>query len=362
VSISLSIVIPSYNRPELLRECLRSVVAHAPAQTEILVVDDASPGRRVSQAAASFDQVKVIRLPRRRGFCAAANTGLRHVGGTIVELLNDDTEVTAGWADSALANFQDATIAAVAPLVLFWREPGQRDRCARIDSAGDGYYLGGVARKHGHGQLLGPGHLRRRKVFGASASSAFYRRDALVRVGAFPESFGAYFEDVDVAFRLHGAGYHIVYEPESCVYHRVSASYGQPQRRLLEQQSQNEERVFWRNLPAGALAKAISKHLAVLAGKAWRRWQEGTLAPYIWGRLRVLGEIRALLEHRRWLPSLQNLATWEVQPRYRELVLPLDQAAPSFSRELLRARAVSCESLSLAVPDSMPSALAEARG
>jgi hypothetical protein len=56
-----------------------------------------------------------------------------------------------------------------------------------------------------HGRLLEPDYLHTRRVFGASASSAFYRRGALLRVGSFPESFGAYFEDVDLAFRLNRA-------------------------------------------------------------------------------------------------------------------------------------------------------------
>src|SRR6516165_61446 len=37
---SLSIVIPTWNRADLLRLCLRAVVNHAPAGTEIIVVAD----------------------------------------------------------------------------------------------------------------------------------------------------------------------------------------------------------------------------------------------------------------------------------------------------------------------------------
>src|SRR5262249_59793833 len=104
----------------------------------------------------------------------AANAGIRAAHGAIVEYLNDDTEVTPGWAELALAGFDDPQVAAVAPLVL---RPGQwgRHSCLprprqtgmsappaplEIDSAGDRYYLGGVAGKRGHGQALGATYLQ----------------------------------------------------------------------------------------------------------------------------------------------------------------------------------------------------------
>lgn len=294
----LSVVIPSHNRPDLLRICLESVARHAPAETEVVVVDDASPGGIVSAAARAFPGVRVLRLESRRGFCAAANAGLRAATHPIAELLNDDTVVEAGWADAALPWFADPSVAAVAPLVL---QRSGDDGPPRIDSAGDRYYLGGVAGKRGRGRLVDAEYLRAGPVFGASASSAFYSRDAVLAAGGFPESFGAYFEDVDLSFRLRWAGWRTVYEPAARVWHRVSASYGRPHAGLLMQQARNEERVFWRNTPARALPRAVPLHLAVLVGKAWRRWREGRLLPFLRGKLAVMGETTELLRHRRRL-------------------------------------------------------------
>jgi GT2 family glycosyltransferase len=313
---ALSIVIPSHQRTDLLRACLASVCQHAPAGTQIIVVDDGSCARRVSAVADEFPSVECLRLARRRGFCRAANAGIQAARGEIVELLNDDTEVTVGWADAALNNFADATVAAVAPLVLGF---AQGNGAARIDSAGDRYYLGGVAGKRGHGQALQAEYLRAGPVFGASGSSGFFRRDVLRRVGALPEQFGAYFEDVDLAFRLHRAGHTVLFEPRSRVFHHVSASYGRRRRALLEQQSLNEERVFWRNLTGPALGAALPRHMAVLAAKAWKRWQEGGLVPFLCGRFRVLGETRELYRHRRWLQTLgpaRDVDCWLVERVY----------------------------------------------
>jgi len=336
VSDRLSIIIPSHNRADLLGACLAAVRRHAPAGAEVIVVDDASPGGAVSRTAAAFPGVCVVRRDRRGGFCAAVNAGIASATHPVVELLNDDVEVEAGWADAALKWFAEPTVAAVAPLVL--RRDDDRP-CATavsavvgrsttadtavahpyIDSAGDRYYLGGVAGKRGCGRPVGPEHLRPGFVFGASASSAFYRRDAVHLVGGFPEHFGAYFEDVDLSFRLNRAGFRVAYEPASRVWHHVSASYGRPAGALLEQQARNEERVFWRNLPGPALARALPLHLAVLAAKAWRRWREGHLLPFLRGKLGVLGETAELIRHRRRLRALgsgRDWAAWGVEGRF----------------------------------------------
>jgi GT2 family glycosyltransferase len=289
----LSIVIPSHARPDLLETCLRSVTSFRPRDSEVIVVDDGSTNAVVSDTARTFPDIRIIRLKKQSGFCVAANIGIRAACGEVVELLNDDTEVCAGWADAALPWFNDPHIAALAPLVLMWPDG------IIIDSAGDSYDRGGVARKRGHGQPLSNEYLHSRPVFGASASSAFYRRSALLEVGCFPESFGAYFEDVDLAFRLNRVGYRAMFEPRSRVLHRVSASYGAPRRSLLEQQSRNEERVYWRNLTAGQLVFSLPRHMMVLAGKAWRRWCEGNLSPFLRGRLHVLREVAQILRHRR---------------------------------------------------------------
>jgi len=317
VSPPLSIVIPSHNRPDLLRLCLASVCRHAPAGTEVLVVDDGSPGAVVTRAAEEFAEVHCLRRDRQGGFCVAVNAGLAAARHPIVELLNDDTQVQAGWAEAALAHFADPSVAAVAPLVL--RGPDGAGGLPHIDSAGDRYFVGGVAGKRGHGRELGPDYLRPGPVFGASASSAFYRRAVVLAVGGLAEHFGAYFEDVDLSFRLHWAGYQVIYEPAARVWHRLAASYGPPRWDLLEQQACNEERVFWRNLPGTLLWRSLPLHLAVLAGKAWRRWRRGQLLPFLCGRLRAWRELGELLRHRHSLARLaqgRSCRSWGLETRF----------------------------------------------
>ncbi len=147
---SLSIVIPSHNRPDLLRRCLASVDRFAPPGTQIIVVDDASANARVSRVAVEFGGIQVIRLPMQSGFCVAANRGIAAAHGDVIELLNDDTVVEEGWAAAGLEPFRDARVAAVAPLVLQLNG----SPVPQIDSAGDCYHLGGFAGKRGRGKSV----------------------------------------------------------------------------------------------------------------------------------------------------------------------------------------------------------------
>jgi GT2 family glycosyltransferase len=322
--MTLSIVIPSYLRADLLRRCLSTVSAHRPAHSEVIVVDDASPDGGVSAAAAEFPFVTVIRLPKQSGFCVAANTGIRAATGDVVELLNDDTEVMPGWADAALAHFANPVIVAVAPLVLQLDPTRPPHLPPLIDSAGDEYDPGGFARKRWHGHETRDTRHETREgtswvatsalcvaaepdagltvehsrvpclvsrvshpVWGTSATAGFYRRSALLAAGLFPEHFGAYFEDVDLSHRLRKLG-DVWFEPAAVVWHRVSASYGRrPSDRVLAQQSCNEERVFWRNVRGRELVRHLPRHVAVLVGKAMRRVGEGRFVPWAVGRLRA---------------------------------------------------------------------------
>jgi len=285
----LSIVIPSHCRADLLALCLQTVTRYAPPGTEILVVDDGSPDAIISRTAELFPGVRVLRHETALGFCRAANAGIEATSGEFVELLNDDTQVFPGWAEAALARFADVEVGAVAPLVL--RGPfGEADPC--VDSAGDEYHRGGYARKRWNGRKLSTLTCGGDDVGAASGSSAFYRRSALAKAGLFSEEFGAYFEDVDLSCRIRAAGYRIRYEPTCRVWHAVGSSYGRMNRRLLMQQSRNEEWLFWRNLRPDRRLPDLLRHVGVLGAKGLMRMHEGQLFAWLRGRMRAWARLR----------------------------------------------------------------------
>jgi glycosyltransferase involved in cell wall biosynthesis len=93
---SLSVIVPAYNRPELLRECVASLLAHAPRPVEVIVADDGSR-EDLRPALASFP-TDTVRLIRREngGPAAARNTGYNASRGDLVAFLDNDDEWLPG--------------------------------------------------------------------------------------------------------------------------------------------------------------------------------------------------------------------------------------------------------------------------
>jgi len=97
----VSVVIPVYNAPRELECCLASVYSTVPGDTEVVVIDDASPDPSTAEVLRRWRE----RLPvnwkfhvnqKNRGFVATANLGMRLTQNDVV-LLNSDTEPAPGW-------------------------------------------------------------------------------------------------------------------------------------------------------------------------------------------------------------------------------------------------------------------------
>lgn len=87
----ITVVIPTYNRPELVRLAVASVLAQTYAPAEIIVVDDGST-REVAPAMEDFgDRIRLIRQAN-TGLSGARNTGIQAATTDWVAFLDDDDE------------------------------------------------------------------------------------------------------------------------------------------------------------------------------------------------------------------------------------------------------------------------------
>ncbi len=315
----LSIVIPSYNGRPLLEICLASVARHRPdgIAIEVILSDDGSTDDTPAWLAQTYPEVRLVRRERNGGFVAAANAGMAAARGEFVQLLNNDTEVTPGWVEAGLEPFADRTVGAVAPLVLVRSDP------TRVDSAGDQYAVFGWPSKRGHGEPAARWADRPPdQVFGASGSSAFYRAEALRKVGAYDPAFGSYYEDVDLAFRLRWAGYGCVFAPRCRILHAISASYDHGRPELQRRMAHNAEFLFWGDLPPGWLAAALIPHLAFTLAQAAAHGLRGRLRPFVLGKLDALRCLPDFLRHRRARTRLSREAI--ARPHFPLRLTPWD--------------------------------------
>lgn len=85
----VSVVIPTYNRPNLIIRAVESVNNQTYSNIEIIVVDDASE-QDIESVLAKFDKVKFIKNNKNQGPCFSRNEGLREAKGEFINFLDDD--------------------------------------------------------------------------------------------------------------------------------------------------------------------------------------------------------------------------------------------------------------------------------
>jgi len=99
-----SVIIPTYNRPDMLVQAVKSVLDQTFQDFEIIVVNDG--GEDVSERISSLDSGRKIRYlshSKNKGLAAARNTGIRNARGKYIALLDDDDIFYPNHLETALA-------------------------------------------------------------------------------------------------------------------------------------------------------------------------------------------------------------------------------------------------------------------
>lgn len=89
MAITVSVIIPTYNRAHCVGEAIDSVLAQVPPADEVIVVDDGSTDDTAEVLAAYGDRITVLHQ-QNAGAAAARNTGIRHATGEWVAFLDSD--------------------------------------------------------------------------------------------------------------------------------------------------------------------------------------------------------------------------------------------------------------------------------
>ena len=216
-----AIVILNWNGRQHLEQFMPSVVEHTPATTEIVVADNGSTDNSVEFLREHYPTVRVITLPTNYGFAEGYNRALAEVDAEYFVLLNSDVEVTAGWLEPLVATLtNNRNVAAVAPKL---RSYGYRDRFEYAGAAGG--FIDFLGYPFCRGRILSTveqdcgQYDTPRDVFWASGAAFCCRADLFRILGGFDGDFFAHMEEIDLCWRMQLAGYRIMVEPRSVVYH-----------------------------------------------------------------------------------------------------------------------------------------------
>jgi GT2 family glycosyltransferase len=214
---SISAVTITWNSREVISGCLESLLAEGTDIAEIIVVDNASTDGTRELIREQYPTVRLIENEENLGFAGGANQGIRASSGEFVLLVNPDVSFEAGFVASLVdAISKDGRAGAAAPKLI---RPGG----GVIDSAGLLMRKDRKAVDRGRDEQDTGQYDTPCRVFGACGAAALLRRSMLedVAVGGeyFDETFFAYKEDVDLAWRANLLGWKAVYVPGASAVH-----------------------------------------------------------------------------------------------------------------------------------------------
>jgi len=170
----------------------------------VTVVDDGS-----ARPATVPPWADVVHRPEAGGPAAARNEGARRAPpGEVVVFVDAGTVPEPGCIEILLRHFGDASVAAVAPRVLCRVDPGTAAGLGAYEAVRSPLDMGPLP------GLVRPGG----RVPYVPTALLAVRRSALEAAGGFDESL-RYGEDVDLVWRLHGAGWRVRYEPAASATH-----------------------------------------------------------------------------------------------------------------------------------------------
>ncbi len=321
-----SVIVVNWNRRDLLRACLRSLLGQLGIAPQIIVVDNGSTDGSVDLVTSEFPQVTLIQNAVNRGFCAANNQGIAIANGDWIALLNNDAEADAHWLAELLRVCEHRPdVGMVASKILVFADP------RRIDKVGHVIWPDGQNRGRGTGAWDHGQFDRVEEVLCPDGCAALYRAKMLREIGGFDEDFFAYADDAELGLRARIAGWNCLYSPRAVVLHHRGATLGTGSVRRLMLIERNRVLLAAKLFPWSLLwlngfyyaRRLFAGIAAALAGRGetalypgWRgKWR--LIRAMISGDLAALRALPAILRKRRELNHIRKLSPRQT----RELIL-----------------------------------------
>jgi glycosyltransferase involved in cell wall biosynthesis len=263
----ISVIVPTYRRPDDLVRCLDALENQSRAPDEVLVVLRAS-----DECTLCVLEPWKTRLPlveaviEEGGQVAAINAGLRSCTGELIAITDDDCRPAQDWLEKVVARFgEDPAIGAVGGRDVVIHDGVAAEGTARV-----------VGRVRWYGRLIGNHHLRAplQDVDFLKGANMTFRSTAVTPFDQTLRGQGAQVcNDLQASLAVRRRGYRVVYDPGVLVEHRPAPRFDgdSRQKRSLQavvDEQHNETYVLLSLLPTWQKVLALVYRLTVGTRKA----------------------------------------------------------------------------------------------
>jgi N-acetylglucosaminyl-diphospho-decaprenol L-rhamnosyltransferase len=233
-SVTLSVIIVSYNTKDLLRQCLVSLYERPRYLSwEVIVVDNHSQDGSAQMVQERFPQVRLLENKHNVGFARGTNLGMAAATGRYFLFLNSDTRVIGEALEKMVRFLEDhPKVAVAAPRLVYpdfsdqgvartFPRPinaifGRRSLLTRLFPRNSWARTYLVSREHHTQEPF--------EVDWVSGACLMVRKSAIEDVGPLDEGFWMYWEDADLCYRLKQQGWQVYCLPSAVVVHHESKS------------------------------------------------------------------------------------------------------------------------------------------
>jgi GT2 family glycosyltransferase len=230
--ITISINLLRWNTPwDDIRVCIEAVLMSDYDQFDLVYMENptAAADSLVNQVRLCFGtdpRLRIVKAESNLGYAGGHNRFFAETDSELVMVLNPDAIVDRDFLKNIVRAFEDPKVAAATGKMI---KPLANNSGEQIlDGTGIVLYRNRRSRERGQLEIDHGQYDRDPRIFGVSGTAAVYRKSALeeVKLGRseyFDTDFFAYWEDLDLSWRLRLRGYECVYVPKAIVKHGRAA-------------------------------------------------------------------------------------------------------------------------------------------
>jgi GT2 family glycosyltransferase len=212
----VSVIVLNYNGEGVIERCLRSVLGQKYVNFEIIVVDNCSSDNSVRIVRGFEPRVRLVENRRNLGYTGGLNTAVLHASddSELLAIVTNDVVLSTDWLQHMVeVAAADDSIGACSSRVY------EASRKATITELRIIYPSGTL-------HIPWNKDVRMREIDCPSGQAFVIRKRAFNSVGGFDPDYFAYYDEVDLGWRIRLLGYKVVYNPYANVIHEGSHSFG----------------------------------------------------------------------------------------------------------------------------------------